>query len=241
MCRVGQLADILVLWAHTSNFSTVQKFGAVESQPLQVFARELGTNIPRNKIFRMYRDGTTSSRLRDKGNPSSSSAAAAAAVASGLVTSNSNAAFTSADDTAGAAPLDLVNGEEKGVAGSTAEDTVVAVAVAIAEYPTVSEEGTETESVAAAALDKKVKGEEEDSTAMTFSSAIVTNNRDPIMDPNEPVYMGTKKYPELFAFWQVSCAFCLFVTFRSPGMFSHFAQSSSCFLMRFFCKSLRVF
>ncbi|KAJ1420799.1 hypothetical protein B484DRAFT_399721, partial [Ochromonadaceae sp. CCMP2298] len=45
--RVGQLADLLVLWAHTQNFSTVAHFEAVESGPLQVFARELGTNIPR--------------------------------------------------------------------------------------------------------------------------------------------------------------------------------------------------
>lgn len=50
--RLGLLADVLVLWAHTSNYSCIQEYSKVESEPLHVPARELGTNIPRAKIFK---------------------------------------------------------------------------------------------------------------------------------------------------------------------------------------------
>ena len=46
------LADVLVLYAHTSNFSRVQEYAPVESDVFTVVARELGTNIPRNKLFK---------------------------------------------------------------------------------------------------------------------------------------------------------------------------------------------
>lgn len=49
--RLQQLSDILVLWAHTANFLTVEKYSAVECDPVKVFARELGNNIPRSKIL----------------------------------------------------------------------------------------------------------------------------------------------------------------------------------------------
>lgn len=37
--RVSQLVDVLLFWAHTSNFSTVRTFQSMESQPVQVCAR----------------------------------------------------------------------------------------------------------------------------------------------------------------------------------------------------------
>lgn len=37
--RVSQLVDVLLFWAHTSNFSTVRSFQSMESQPVQVCAR----------------------------------------------------------------------------------------------------------------------------------------------------------------------------------------------------------
>jgi len=37
--RISQLVDVLLFWAHTSNFSTVKSFKAMESQPVQVYAR----------------------------------------------------------------------------------------------------------------------------------------------------------------------------------------------------------
>lgn len=46
------LADVLVLYAYTSNFSRVQEYAPVESDVFTVVARELGTNIPRTKVFK---------------------------------------------------------------------------------------------------------------------------------------------------------------------------------------------
>jgi hypothetical protein len=45
--RLGLLADLLVLWAFTTNFSYSQEFKSIESEPVVVVARELGNNIPR--------------------------------------------------------------------------------------------------------------------------------------------------------------------------------------------------
>ena len=52
VARLGLLADILVLWAYTSNFSYVEVYDEIESESLPVVARELGTNILRSKIVK---------------------------------------------------------------------------------------------------------------------------------------------------------------------------------------------
>ena len=41
------------------------------------------------------------------------------------------------------------------------------------------------------------------STENTNKSAVSGSHHNSIMDPNEPVYMGSKKYSKLFVFWQV--------------------------------------
>eukprot|EP01038_Epipyxis_sp_PR26KG_P004388 gene4388-6204_t len=55
--RINQLNDILVLWAYTQNFCYAQEYDSIESGPITVPARDLGTNILRNKIFKFEIEG----------------------------------------------------------------------------------------------------------------------------------------------------------------------------------------
>lgn len=48
--RLDQLCDLLVLWAYTQNYTVITEFDEVLSEPIAVVARELGTNIPRQKL-----------------------------------------------------------------------------------------------------------------------------------------------------------------------------------------------
>lgn len=67
--RLALLCDILVLWANTSNYSMVSAFEPIDSDPVSVVARELGTNISRNKLLQVINncggnvDGSASDRL----------------------------------------------------------------------------------------------------------------------------------------------------------------------------------
>lgn len=44
--RLKLLADVLGLWAHTTNYSAAKKNKVTQSPPISVLAKELGTNIP---------------------------------------------------------------------------------------------------------------------------------------------------------------------------------------------------
>ena len=59
IARLGLLADILVLWAYTTNFSKVHKYTEISSEPIPVVARDLGMCVPRSKIY-----NPTSKRLQ---------------------------------------------------------------------------------------------------------------------------------------------------------------------------------
>lgn len=48
--RVGLLADMLIFWANTTNFSSPHAYSNIESDPITVPARELGTNILRKNV-----------------------------------------------------------------------------------------------------------------------------------------------------------------------------------------------
>ena len=73
--------DTLVFWAHTSNFSVVQKYAPFVSNEVIVVARELGNNIPRTKILLKPEVG---SRRR---NSSATSLSSASATESSMVAS----------------------------------------------------------------------------------------------------------------------------------------------------------
>ena len=61
--RLGLLADVLILWAHTASFSQANNYEAVHSDPIPVVARDLGMCVPKTKI---YKD--SSKRLADRNN-----------------------------------------------------------------------------------------------------------------------------------------------------------------------------
>lgn len=49
--RLGLLADVLVLWAFTNNFSTNQIYSSVESGLVAVVARDLGSDVTASKLY----------------------------------------------------------------------------------------------------------------------------------------------------------------------------------------------
>lgn len=53
--RLNLLCDMLVLWANTSNYSSVKDFIPVISLPIGVVSRELGNNIPRSSIHKLQK------------------------------------------------------------------------------------------------------------------------------------------------------------------------------------------
>ena len=79
-----------MLWAFTSNFSTVQAYDLVVSDPIIVPARELGTNIPRAKLF--TNEVTCSSRLKREA--LTSLASTSASPSTSVLTSNSQSTST---------------------------------------------------------------------------------------------------------------------------------------------------
>ena len=48
--RLSLLGDVLVLWAHTSNFSTVTEYVEIKSDRIGVVARELGVSVTRSSL-----------------------------------------------------------------------------------------------------------------------------------------------------------------------------------------------
>lgn len=246
---------MLVFWAYTINFSTVKQFGAVESGPVEVYARELGTNIPRSKVFKMYRGGDIALRSRDKiadipetfaalgtagplNTVSRTSLAAAAAGAKSPSAAAAAAASTSTSASA-AAP-----GSAKEMTPLMFQLANLDKAASAISCPSVIADcfDVETEAVAPQAVpgDAGIIAACSDSTELTsqesFSAASelsvvpymqvdvapvaaeammvvsedgseghtnATVSKDYFLSPNEPVFIGTKKYSELFTFWQV--------------------------------------
>lgn len=100
VARIGLLADMIALWSHTYFFSQVKPYRAVESEKIIVVARELGTNIPKSKLYRKldsgYRVGdpapypslpgtVTSASLKEEADRQVAAAAATSAAVGGIV------------------------------------------------------------------------------------------------------------------------------------------------------------
>lgn len=185
--RIGQLCDVLVFWAYTINFSTVQLFGAVESGPIEVYARELGNNIPRSKVFKAYRGADISLRSRDKisdvpdvatFNAKQAKVEAAVALKAG-VTSEPVAETLTSDTLMEISATDALGGTH--ASGTTESDNTSSEATS---------EISATENLNATDLEQAVLH------PGSFS-------KDPFLASDETVFVGTKKYNELFTFWQV--------------------------------------
>lgn len=190
--RLGQLADILVLWAHTSNFSVPQQFDEIDSQPITVTARELGTNIPRNKIFKAYTndDRKRSSRLH----PSKPTAS------NGSMSVNSDPEDTSVEGNVAA--------EQGATASNDIEMTVDSEPITAPSPLNLLENLGTTDSEVpssptAGELDASDSGSDPVASIAENLPTKTSSSRDYYLSPNEPVFLGSKKYSPLFCFWQV--------------------------------------
>lgn len=148
-------------------------------------SRELGSNIPRGKIFKMYRGNTEQSlRCRNKIDD----------IPEGCVASGSSGPFKA---------LSPVHHLQHGVMGAAALDP-----------PRCSSSSTECASSlnmdaeSASSDELGVTSEESNSSSSSSSSLKEGATRDIscnnyFIGPNEPVFIGAKRYSEHFIFWQV--------------------------------------
>ncbi len=183
------------MWAFTSNFSIPQQFAEIDSKPITVTARELGTNIPRSKIYKAYTNDERkrsirlhpSDQLKVPGSPVSPK--------------------TEIDDSS------LVESS-----GGTRSDDAGAVSLTIQieapeSAPTTISEVNSSPNTTELINDRVEITVDNDhilevapgSTATPTEEAVLKSqsNRDYYLSPNEPVFLGAKKYSPLFCFWQV--------------------------------------
>lgn len=241
--RIVQLCDVLLFWAYTTNFSTVQLFGAVESGPIEVYARELGNNIPRSKVFKSFRSGEIALRSREKVATETPDTKATAAVVEtrpdGLYWASDSAsdgpAFhlpISAD--AKADGVAVVSDTASDSAFSNASDIVAAtiahiIEQAVSPFEARSELEVEATAAPVQAAPAIVSDADNSEAASEIANSDAPNtetselvdfvdraepenahlqighagSRNYYLESDETVYVGTKKYSELFTFWQV--------------------------------------
>ena len=192
--RIGLLADLLVLWAFTSNFSTVQHFDAVESGPITVCARELGTNIPRNKVSKMLSRGASSDpsqRRREKGKDLEQ--AALSAVANGAADGGVGEdealpsvlhPISSSEDAVGVGGL---HGKCSSSSSSLSTSTNGENDLAAPDLAPLTGLPVNTD-----AVDDVKENQQQQRQQESY-----------YLSPNEPVFVGTMQYSQQFTFWQV--------------------------------------
>jgi len=128
--RLGLLADLLALWAYTTNFSTAETYRPVESDLISVVARDLGTNVTQSKVVPKSQKELEAKGQNKKAKKDCSSAGG----------------------------------------GAAAADSATVPSASVAPGP------------------KKTKGGKAE---------------DPVLDPNDVVHLGRKKYAPEFTFWQL--------------------------------------
>lgn len=195
-----------------------QLFGAVESGPIEVYARELGNNIPRNKVFKNYRGGDFSLRSRDK-------AADVPEVPQVILSTTTASSCTSALPSA----MDVANDADAGnESPARAAPALSADAVepnnecdntsseASSEMSVVDNENSAAESTEGAS--ESVHGGEGSSQQPSHLQlgATLHTSKDYFLASDETVFVGTKKYSELFTFWQVKIEWLLVFRFLFP-------------------------
>lgn len=183
--RFDQLADILVLWGYTMNFSTVQGYDRVESDVITVYARDLGNNIPRLKIFKPE---PYSRRLQEM---------KSAAILNQTATTGSD---------------DMTMTEIESNVDDNVDPIVDSTTTSVSAAELVNDSSSmEISSYNAAPEDSVVDDTcNEDETTILFakSSIPTTKKRSSRKDlttlsPDEPVLMASKSYEPLFIFWQL--------------------------------------
>ncbi len=228
--RLNQLCDILSLWANTSNFSVPQAYLPVTSEEVYVVARELGTNIPRNKIFKPepvssrrrsgpYASSTTISVPVNNNSVSSSNdivKLSEPSALSGITSSTSEVAGASKES------VKVSSEPESSVSESSAMDTEQEnnLHTPAKSQNAVKLEGTDNEPESMVTEDietpksnpnstpsNEVTNPSNNSANVNAPSSGGKSSRAPrdsgILDPNEPVYTGRKGYDAFFVFNQL--------------------------------------
>lgn len=204
-----------------------QHFNAVESGPIEVYARELGNNIPRSKIYKHYRGADLALRSRDKDKdrrkeggkemeprlPSTASAASLVAPDGDLPDgSDAPAASTTSSESVTNSDADASPSSAPSVEGVTSQAPVVAASVDQHGADEASGDAStdRAESVIEQQSDSMQVEEPtaEDAAEACAGAETVTEtgaySREFYLAPHETVFTGTMKYSELFTFWQVS-------------------------------------
>jgi CW-type Zinc Finger/Protein SET DOMAIN GROUP 2 C-terminal len=262
--RLGLLADVLALWAHTTNFSSIQEYNVVESDPIPVVARELGNNISRIKILkpetrtikrRGKEESTVPEGIIEIEGSSAEDLSLLAEEAYALRESEGDAedcAMVIQCDT----HVDVVTDSEPDSLSSSissastsasssfrrgkdsSSESVVAESSSgtDSEGRSVKTEGSDLSDAASITEDtivyfenekREKQKEEEMKIKKEEAKNMLSSDADPVpsdsvpkseknkpnhkeanashtyMDPNEPVYMGSKTYGKLFVFWQL--------------------------------------
>jgi len=158
--------------------------------------RELGSNIPRGKIFKMYR-GNTEQLLRCRSKIDD--------LPEGCIASGTSGPFKALSPVH---PMLAVRSE--GIPLSAAK-----VDLRAADDPRCSTECGSSLNVDVESASSDEVGMTSDESNPSLCDAKGENAaspdapRDYYIGPNEPVFIGTKRYSEHFIFWQVSYRVCI--------------------------------
>jgi hypothetical protein len=215
--RINQLNDLLVLWAYTLNFSYAREYYKLTADPITVVARELGTNIPRSKIFATY--GTENNRKQQKAGKANATRSKAKTIKNSSSTEDLTEITPVEEEGYADTTLESIDPPSpatKGSSNSNNKDSMEVVdQIVITEDSVTTAEGSSTDGkvdpivmevdTITETADHEEAEEPEDSVkkAKAETKMATTPRRDMNLSPNEPVFEGSKIYPSLFCFWQL--------------------------------------
>jgi hypothetical protein len=195
--RINQLNDILVLWAYTMHFSFAQEYEKVVAESITVVARELGTCIPRSKIFSAYhKEDSNRRRSRSSKSVEELSTVPARSIEDDQCPDTTTESIEAPSPSA----VDLSEGPEDFFHAETTEKEFVAEvddAMMVVESPKPTAEEDSKNVVSSEMTSESTK------TAVSTVINQPGGKADYFLSPNEPVFMGSMEYPPLFCFWQV--------------------------------------
>jgi len=184
--RLLLLCDMLVLWANTSHYSMVKAYDPVQSEPIRVVARELGTNISRNKLTQAKE--AKEAQVSRAERASQRAAAAVNAREEELLMEVIRASMddAAANDNSGTPDAPVAGSDSCGTPDAPATRSDSSVVSGTGSGVTISAPSPSTS----------------DGNAASDSSC-AAGPQSAILDANELVFEGRKVYDQYFSFWQL--------------------------------------